>query len=138
MSIRAHLDGAWLYGVHLCGSRVIGNAHTYSDWDYVAQDSPEMREYLRKLGLKRAKLRWADCITEAVYRGSCPETGERIDVALVTDVSYKLKVLDVVKRSRILQVLDAQLKGKLARLQFWSALYELAGAPPRTRIVRKR
>lgn len=138
MKIRERLERHEL-GFYLCGSRAIGNAREDSDYDYVTLDRRDVHRYLRRQGLERMKPHWLDCITNSVYRGKDID-GCQIDVAVVTDVDAKLRVVGIMKERPILQAVDLYLKSKggLSRLNFWDALYRIAGAPARARSARER
>lgn len=84
---------------YMTGSRYFSNVHDESDYDYIVQDSEEVRQFLCSLGfLVQAKPHYNDTNTVAVY--SCQygqRSWEKIDVQCCQDFDKKLKAQQILR-----------------------------------------
>ena len=104
----------------LTGSRYFKTVHSNSDWDYFAQDSEEVKTFLKDVGFKKdpeAKY-YQDDLTVAVYQHS----GANIHVQLVTDVELK----EFVQSTTRIELNDISHRvSKVDMHHVWNALYKL-------------
>lgn len=135
MNIRNVLDNCKDFRFHLVGSRCLGTERPDSDWDYVVTTAPGILSLLYKLGFASIipevdELRVYgdnDKYVKAIMEARCPQTGVKVQVAIVADAELKLRIMRALKKHKVLRDFDLSLHGTVARNRFWTALYEIAG-----------
>lgn len=85
------------------GSRYMGCAREDSDWDFMVQDSPEVRAWLHGIGFSDDILAYAESYGVDPHRGSqtvavlqCVDNDHKIQVQLARDVQLQRTVRDVI------------------------------------------
>ena len=99
---------------HVAGSRYFGTHGVASDWDYVAEDSPQLRAALEVNGF--VNVWWCDprsVSLRAVYQRG------HVQIHLRKNVALHLRVMAIVKSLRLGWILKHK---KIAR-RFWQSIY---------------
>ena len=108
----------------LTGSRFFGNVHEGSDWDFFAQDSQELRIFVRDLGLHH------DSEAEEYFDSQCVKVyrnfNERIDIQLVRDCKRKELAQEMIRYLPDQFEANSWMKDKRCAREIWSWAYAVA------------
>jgi hypothetical protein len=101
---------------HLTGSQFFGNARVDSDYDFLVQDSLQVREFLQDLGFKKLSNNdYNDSSIVAVFR-YYQGSARSVDVQCVKNVELKLKAQDLIR-----ECYGSDLpKDRLERCRLWN------------------
>lgn len=141
MNIRKALDESPKHDFYLVGSQMLGTARPDSDWDYVVTAEEGVIAFLRHLGFKSlmGATETDDGIDEenvygdndryvkAIVQVQCPETRVTVQVAIVADAHLKLRIMETLKKNKLLRDYDLSLHGTKDRNRLWDAMYALTG-----------
>lgn len=106
---------------YLTGSRYFGCARPDSDWDFMVQDSPEVREFLKGLGfVQRVAPQYASNLTTEVWE--VQDGHVTIQVQLSQDVQKKRAVRDFLATAMSEQHRKAN---REERMWLWGQLAEI-------------
>ena len=103
------------YRFFLTGSRYFGTHRQDSDLDLFAKASPEVSDFLRRLGFRHVGHNYGprtDSLTEEVFRK------DNVDVQLVSDLAAKLAIQYALSRVRLLERVNHQ-----EHHEVWGAMY---------------
>lgn len=104
----------------LAGSRYMGCARPNSDWDFIAQDSDPLRNYLERVGFKPLFTNYGDADNNTAWIGEKVSGEHKVQVQLKKDVEKARISRDIIK-AHLLQEhikMDAEQRNWL-----WNDLY---------------
>lgn len=109
------------YDFYLTGSRYFGTETEESDWDFCAQYSNELVQFLEKLGFVNNAFvqEYLDPMTLMVMGVYLPD-GNKIDVQLCKDLETKLRIRDILFKYFYGNGIPGN---KMERSQIWSMVY---------------
>lgn len=111
------------YEFHLTGSRYFGRATEDSDWDFFAQSSPSLVEWLDQHGfILLNKQMYDDDNTAMVFR--C----HNVDVQLQKNATLKCRVQEYLFETGLLTVYSRELRHDSARKSYAKRIWNLAYA----------
>lgn len=104
-----------LKSVHVIGSRYFGNVRSQSDWDFIAEDTPEMRAFLQATGWKCTRIYDDKGLSNTSFWRHSTHMAE---LFLCQSVRRRRWVREIIRWSHIFLFVRA----KRSRMEVWWAL----------------
>jgi hypothetical protein len=108
------------FDFYLAGSRYMGCARPDSDWDFLAQDSAEIRRYLKTAGFRPLFEEYPITAGNTVEVFQRTIEGHKVQVQLQRDVNVQRTIRDIIKT----YMLERHIKmDREARTELWNMLH---------------
>lgn len=114
------------FDFYLAGSRYMGCARPDSDWDFIAQDSTEIRKHLVTLGFEPLFEEYPIVAGNTVEVYQRVLEGHKVQVQLQRDVNVQRTIRDIIKT----HMLERHIKmDREARTELWNMLHHCMVMP---------